>query len=41
VFLMSGVSGEGVGQVLHALAREVGRKRARAQISEPQNAWAP
>ena len=41
VFLMSGVSGEGVLQVLHALAREVDRQRARARRPEPANAWAP
>jgi GTP-binding protein len=41
VFLMSGVSGEGVPQVLHALAGEVERQRAPACKPEPANAWAP
>jgi len=41
VFLISGVSGEGVPQVLHALAREVERQRARGGKSEQANAWAP
>jgi GTP-binding protein len=41
VFLISGVSGEGVPQVLHALARDVERQRARARKPEPANAWAP
>ncbi len=41
VFLISGVSGEGVPEVLHALAREVERQRARARGADRANVWAP
>jgi GTP-binding protein len=39
--LLSGVSGEGVPQVLHALAREVERRRARTRKPESTAAWTP
>ncbi|HEX3430322.1 MAG TPA: GTPase ObgE [Rhizomicrobium sp.] len=41
VFLISGVSGEGIAKLLHALAREVARQRERSQKPERANAWAP
>lgn len=41
VYLISGVSGEGVDDVLRALAREVVKRRGRGQSREPQKAWAP
>lgn len=41
VLLVSGVTGEGVREVLHALAREVHRQRMRNQKPEQANAWAP
>jgi GTP-binding protein len=41
VFVVSGVSGEGVPQVLHAIAREVDRRKAHPQAPERTNAWAP
>ena len=42
VFVMSGVSGEGVDAVLRALARKVEAARARTRIRrEPQRKWAP
>jgi GTP-binding protein len=42
VFVMSGVSGEGVDAVLRALARKVEAARAKTRAkSEPQRKWAP
>ena len=42
VLLLSGVSGEGVDQVLHALAREVDARRASERDDgEPKRSWAP
>jgi GTP-binding protein len=41
VFLLSGVSGEGVSEVLRALAREVVTTRARRGGIEPEPAWSP
>jgi len=41
VFLLSGVTGEGVPQVLHALAREVNRQRKGTGKPERASAWAP
>jgi GTP-binding protein len=41
VFLVSGVSGEGVPQILHALAQEVEQRRAHRRALELENAWAP
>jgi GTP-binding protein len=42
VFVMSGVTGEGVNAVLHALARAVDRSRARVRPAEPrERSWAP
>jgi GTPase len=42
VFVMSGVSGEGVDAVLHALSRAVGRSRGKARLRvEPEKSWAP
>jgi len=41
VFLLSGVSGEGVNDVLRALAREVEKTRAHRTISEPAPVWSP
>jgi GTP-binding protein len=39
--LISGVTGEGVPEVLHALAREVDRQRMRRRTTESADAWAP
>jgi len=42
VFVMSGVSGEGVDAVLHALSRAVGKSRSKARLrGEPEKSWAP
>ncbi len=42
VFLLSGVSGEGVDEVLHTLAREVDKRRAAMKHeAEPKRSWAP
>ena len=41
VFLVSGVTGEGVPEVLHALAYEVERQRTRTRKREQAIAWAP
>jgi GTP-binding protein len=42
VFVMSGVSGEGVDAVLQALARAVGKSRAKTVArAEPEKSWAP
>ena len=41
VFLVSGVTGEGVPEVLHALAREVEQQRMRSRKQAPASAWAP
>ena len=41
VFLVSGVTGEGVSQILHALAGEVERQRMHNRKPEPAGAWAP
>jgi GTP-binding protein len=41
VFLISGVSGEGIAHILHALARDVGRERARRRKPERADAWTP
>jgi GTP-binding protein len=41
VYVISGVTGDGVSEVLHALAREVERQRMRRQDVEPASAWAP
>jgi GTP-binding protein len=42
VFVMSSVSGEGVDEVLRALARKVGTARAKGRRkSEPQQSWVP
>ena len=42
VFLISGVSGEGVTEVLRALAREIKKRRTRTRRSPtPQRAWTP
>jgi len=41
VFLLSGVSGEGVPQVLRALARAVGRRRSTARTRTQRPAWTP
>jgi GTP-binding protein len=40
-FLISGVTGEGVPEVLHALAHEVERQRMRRRTTDPADAWAP
>jgi GTP-binding protein len=42
VFAMSGVSGEGVDEVLHAIAAEVARgRKARAERAELRSGWQP
>jgi GTP-binding protein len=41
VFVMSGVSGEGVDEVLSALARGVEKARVKARPKQPQRSWAP
>ena len=41
VFVLSGVSGEGVPKVLHAIAHQIERERSRARTPEQTNAWAP
>jgi GTP-binding protein len=41
VFIVSGVSGEGVPQVLHAIAHDVERRKAHARAPERTNVWAP
>jgi GTP-binding protein len=42
VLLLSGVSGEGVDEMLHALAREVEKRRAAEKRAvEPKRSWAP
>jgi len=41
VFLLSGVSGEGVPEVLRALARAVGRRRSTARTRAQRPAWTP
>jgi GTP-binding protein len=41
VFLMSGVSGEGVNDVLRALAREIEKVRAQRRKTEPASIWSP
>ncbi|HEX3666312.1 MAG TPA: GTPase ObgE [Rhizomicrobium sp.] len=41
VFLLSGVSGEGVNDVLRALAREVEKTRAGRAATRPEPAWSP
>jgi GTP-binding protein len=41
VLLLSGVSGEGVNDVLRALARDVEKTRARRRGVEPEPAWSP
>jgi GTP-binding protein len=41
VFLISGVSGEGVAKALHALAHEVEQQRARTQRQKQTTVWAP
>jgi GTP-binding protein len=42
VLLLSGVSGEGVEQMLYALAREVETRRAQERDDgEPKRSWAP
>jgi GTPase len=41
VFLISGVTGEGVNDVLRALAREVNKRRGREKKRDMQKAWAP
>ncbi len=41
VFLISGVSGEGVTEVLRALAREIKKRRTRTRRSPTQRAWTP
>jgi GTPase len=41
VFLLSGVSGDGVNEVLRALAREVEKTRTQRTPSEPASAWSP
>ena len=40
-FLISGVTGEGISDVLHALAREVERQRTRIQRPRQQGGWSP
>jgi GTPase len=41
VYLLSGVSGEGVPEVLRALARAVGRRRSASRSRAPRAAWTP
>jgi len=42
VFVMSGVSGEGVDDVLRALAKEIAKRRAKdKKAGAPKRAWAP
>jgi GTP-binding protein len=41
VYLLSGVSGEGVPEVLRALARAVGRRRSAARTRSPRATWTP
>ncbi len=42
VYLMSGVSGEGVTDVLRALGREIGKtSKQRAKSAKPEGAWSP
>jgi GTPase len=41
VFVMSGVSGEGVDDVLGALARQVQKSRLKARPAAPARAWSP
>jgi GTP-binding protein len=41
VLIMSGVSGEGVQDVLQALAREIERQKSRGRGEEPARAWSP
>ena len=41
VFMISGVSGEGVPQVLHALAREVELQRTRGRKPKKASGWTP
>jgi GTP-binding protein len=42
VFVMSGVSGEGVDDVLRALARKIEAGRSKTRVrSEPKRSWAP
>jgi GTP-binding protein len=41
VFLISGVTGEGVDDVLRALAREVVKRRGRGKERDTRKAWAP
>jgi GTP-binding protein len=41
VFVMSGVSGEGVDDVLGSLARQVEKSRAKARPAAPARSWAP
>jgi GTP-binding protein len=41
VFPISGASGEGVQEVLRALAREIDRQRASRRNAEPPPAWSP
>ena len=41
VFVMSGVSGEGVDDVLGALARQVEKSRLKARPAAPARAWSP
>lgn len=41
VFLVSGVTGEGVSQILHVLGGEVERQRMSNRKPEPASAWAP
>lgn len=41
VFLISGVTGEGVDDVLRALAREVSKRRGKEKMPAPRKVWAP
>lgn len=41
VLLVSGVTGEGVEEVLRALAREIEKRRARQRTAQPAAAWPP
>jgi len=41
VYLLSGVSSEGVPEVLRALARAVGRRRSASRTRSPRAAWTP